>query len=299
MSPALKNFPNVNRPILEDELGKSPYLTFDIMEVSSDNIVLYNTRIYEEENFTPQEFLEKVQRVKRIRTSRDLMFTFFPCSPNEMERNTKLWEFVNGNTNALNYENHKYFILMMPKWLYLFLRYTPLKDVEKAIVTALTGLYAADPDQRIRMEEKLDRGLYLQVKENFYKHFADFEDFTFIVAQDWKLADDINDDYFEKRKRFTSRFDYFFRDNCGNALILPFIYPIYDSRFGQKSALSKTRFDIKLVNSYFTKSDWKRIVLGDSSDELIRIDSEEEPWVNWVKTFQKANRIPSREMNRS
>jgi hypothetical protein len=46
-----------------------------------------------------------------------------------------------------------------------------------------------------------------------------------------------------------------------------------------------------MVNSYFTKSDWKRIVLGESSDELIRIDSEEEPWANWVENFQRANRL--------
>lgn len=265
---------------------------------NTDNIILYNTRIYEEEDFSPAQFLSKVQRVRRIRTSRDLMFTFFPTSPKEMERNIKLWEFVNGNTNALNYENHKYFIVMLPKWLYLFLRYTPQEGVINAMVTALTGLYAADPDQRSRMEEKLDRTLYLRVKENFNAHFSDFEDFSFIVAQDWKLADEINDEYFEKRKRFITRFDYFFRDTCGNALILPFLYPIYDSRFGQKSSFSKTRYEIKLVNSYFTKSDWKRIVLGDSSDELIRIDSEEEPWVNWVKNFQRANRIKALQENR-
>ncbi len=256
-----------------------------------DNIILYNTRIYEEENLSPEEFLTKVSRVKRIRTSRDLMFTFFPATPKEMDRNFKLWEFCNGNTNALNYENHKYFILMFPKWLYLFLRYTPREKVEDAIVVALTGLYAGDPDQRSRMEATLERSLYLRVKENFYEHFSDFEDFTFIVAQDWKLADDINDEYFEKRKKFISRFDYFFRDFCGNALILPFVYPIYDPRFGQKSAFCKTNFEVRLVNSYFTRSDWKRIVQGESSDELIRIDSEEEPWVNWIRNYQRANRI--------
>lgn len=257
----------------------------------SENIILYNTRIYEEENFSPAEFIQKVQRVKRIRTSRDLAFTFYPSTPREMERNLKLWEFVNGNTNALNYENHKYFIVMIPKWLYMFLRYTSRENVINAITIALTGLYAADPNQRSKMEEKLDRQLYLKVKENFNKHFSDFENFTFIVAQDWKLADDINDEYFDKRKRFTSQFDYFFRDNCGNPIILPFIYPIFDPRFGQKSSFSRTRFEVSLVNSYFTKSDWKRIVLGESTDELIRIDSEEEPWANWVKTFLRVNRI--------
>jgi hypothetical protein len=258
---------------------------------SSENIILYNTRIYEEENFSPEEFMQKVKRVKRIRTSRDLMFTFFPTSPREMDRNMRLWEFINGNTNALNYENHKYFIVMVPKWLYLFLRYSTRENVINAIVTALTGLYASNPDQRERMEEKLDRALFLKVKENFYNHFSDFENFTFIVAQDWKLADDINDEYFEKRKKFISRFDYFFRDHCSNPIILPFIYPIFDPRLGQKSPFSKTHYEVRLVNSYFTKSDWKRIVLGESSDELIRIDSEEEPWVNWVNNFRRVNRI--------
>jgi hypothetical protein len=267
-----------------------PKLDHPHME-NTENIILYNTRIYEEENFTPEEFLVKVSRVKRIRTSKDLMFTFFPLSAREMDRNMKLWEFANGNTNALNYENHKYFILMMPRWLYLFLRYTPQKDVINAITIALTGLYAGDPEQRLKMEEKLDRSLYLNVKENFFKYFSDFEDFTFIVAQDWKLADDINDEYFDKRKKFITRFDYFFRDHCGNPLILPFIFPIYDPRFGQKSAFTKTNYEVRLVNSYFTKSDWRRIVLGESSDELIRIDSEEEPWNNWVKNFQRANRL--------
>jgi hypothetical protein len=260
----------------------------------TENIILYNTRIYEEENFSPSEFLGKVSRVKRIRTSRDLMFTFFPTSEREMDRNMKLWEFCNGNTNALNYDNHKYFILMLPKWLYLFLRYTPRERVIDSITIALTGLYAGDPDQRAKMEENLDRTLYLKVKEYFFQYFADFEDFSFIVAQDWKLADDINDEYFEKRKRFISRFDYFFRDHCANPLILPFIYPIYDPRFGKKSSFCKTNFEVRLVNSFFTKSDWKRIVLGESTDELIRIDSEEEPWVNWVKNFQRANRLQHR-----
>ena len=258
---------------------------------NSGNIILYNTRIYEEEDFSPGQFLQKVQRVKRIRTSRDLLFTFFPGSQREMERNNKLWEFVNGNTNALNYENHKYFIVMMPKWLYLFLRYTPLENVIKAIETVLTGLYAAHPDQRSVIEQKIDRALFLKIKENYNKHFADFEDFSFIVAQDWKLADEINDRYFEKRKHFITRFDYFFRDHCSNPLIVPFIYPIFDPRYGHKSAFKRSRYEVRMVNSFFTKSDWKRIILGESSDELIRINSEEEPWVNWVQQFQRINRI--------
>lgn len=256
-----------------------------------ENIILYNTRVYEDDNLSPQFFISKVRKVKRIRTNRDMLFTFYPRTEREMERNMKLWEFANGNHNALNYENHKYFIVMMPKWLYLFLRYTPQQKVVDAIVMALTGLYAGDPDQRPKMEEKLERSIYLRVKENFHNHFAEFENFSFIVAQDWKLADEINDEYFEKRKRFITQFDYFFRDHCSNPLILPFIYPIFDTRFGHKSAFSRTRFEVRMVNSYFTRSDWKRIVLGESSDELIRIDSEEEPWVNWIENFQRANRI--------
>ncbi len=256
-----------------------------------ENIILYNTRIYEEDNLSPQYFIKKVQKVKRIRTNRDMLFTFYPRSTREMERNIKLWEFVNGNHNAMNYENHKYFIVMMPKWLYLFLRYTPQEKVIDAIVTALTGLYAGDPDQRQKMEEKLERSIYLRVVDNYRKHFSEFESFSFIVAQDWKIADEINDEYFEKRKRFVTHFDYFFRDHCSNPLILPFIYPIFDVRFGSKSAFSRTRFEVRMVNSYFTKSDWKRIVQGESSDELIRIDSEEEPWVNWKENFHRANRI--------
>src|ERR1044072_410931 len=98
----------------------------------NENIILYNTRIYEEENFGPEEFFRKVKRVKRIRTSKHLKFTFYPTSQKDMERNLKLWEFVNGNLNALNYENHKYFIVMVPKWLYLFLRYTPQANVNNA-----------------------------------------------------------------------------------------------------------------------------------------------------------------------
>jgi hypothetical protein len=267
--------------------NKTILFPMDIQE----NIILYNTRVYEEDDLSPEYFLKKVKKVKRIRTNRDMLFTFYPRTSREMERNLKLWEFANGNHNALNYENHKYFIVMMPKWLYLFLRYTPREKVVDSIVIALTGLYAGDPDQRQRMEEKLERSIYLKVKENYLNHFKEFENFSFIVAQDWKLADEINDDYFEMRKRFITQFDYYFRDHCGNPLILPFIYPIFDPRFGHKSAFSRTRFEVRMVNSYFTKSDWKRIVLGESSDELIRIDSEEEPWANWVENFQRANRL--------
>jgi len=166
----------------------------------TDNIILYNTRIYEEENLSPQEFLRKVKRVKRIRTSRDLKFTFYPTSQKDIDRNIKLWEYVNGNYNALNHDNQKYFIVMVPKWLYLFLRYTPQAGMMNAIVTALTGLYAGEPTQREWMEKKLERSVFLKVKDNFETHFKEFEDFSFIVAEDWQLADMINDDYFEKKK---------------------------------------------------------------------------------------------------
>lgn len=257
----------------------------------NDNIILYNTRIYEEENFSPEEFLTKVQRVKRIRTSKHLMFNFYPTTKKDIERNMKIWEFVNGNTNALNYENHKYFIVMVPKWLYMFLRYSTQEQVINSMVVALTGLYAGNPEHRQKMEEKLERSLLIKVKDNFEKHFKSFEDFTFIVADDWQLADDINDDYFDKRKRFVSTFDYFFRDHCGNPIIIPHVFPIFDARFGEKSLFAQSQFIIPLVNSYFNKSDWKRIVLGESKDELIRAESEEEPWVNWKKNFLKANRF--------
>jgi hypothetical protein len=257
----------------------------------AENIILYNTRIYEEENLSPQEFLKKVNRVKRIRTSKELAFTFFPASKKENDTNLFLWEFVNGNFNALNHQHQKYFIVMLPRWLYLFLRYSSWENVENCIAVALTGLYAAEPDQREKMEKYLERSLFLKVKDYFNTYFSEFENFTFIVAEDWNLADIINDDYFEKRKRFSLAFDYFFRDNCANPIIIPFIYPIFDSRLNKKSAFSQQDFRIPLVNSYFTKSDWKRIVQGESSDELIRIDSEEEPWVNWKKNFLRANRI--------
>src|SRR5688500_476545 len=164
------------------------------------NIVLYNTRIYEEENHGPKDFMEKVKQVRRIRTSRRLKFTFFPMSPKDMERNERLWEFVNGNLNAMNYD-HKYFIIMFPEWLYLFLRYSPQKSITQSIVVALTGLYAGDPTQREKIEQKLERSLFLKVRENYENYFKEFEDFSFIVAEDWKLADEVNDHYFEKRKR--------------------------------------------------------------------------------------------------
>lgn len=256
-----------------------------------DNIVLYNTRIFEEENMSPPEFMEKVKRVKRIRTSRKLCFTFFPEGAKDMQRNRALWEFVNGNLNALNDEDHKIFITMFPRWMYLFLRYSTWENVMSCITVALTGLYAAEPAQRAMIEAKLDRSLLLQVKDNFAEHFQEFEDFSFIVAQDWQLADDINDDYFDKRKRFISTFDYFFRDQCSNPLILPFIYPIFDTRYPHKSLFNLSRFHIALVHSFFSKSDWRRIVQGNSWDELIRAESEEEPWINWKMNYIKAHRF--------
>lgn len=253
------------------------------------NIVLYNTRIFEEEDLRARDFFEKVRQVKRIRTSRNLKFTFFPTSPKDMERNARLWEYVNGNLNALNYD-HKYFIIMFPEWLYLFLRYSPQKNINDSIVAALTGLYAGEPTHREKIEKKLERSLFLRVREQFDNHFQEFEDFSFIVAEDWNLADEMNDHYFEKRKRFVSRFDYFFRDHCSNPVILPHIYPIYEPRY-ENSMFSKSTFDVPLVNSYFSKSDWRRIVQGNSNDELIRMESEAEPWDQWKKNFLRDNNI--------
>jgi hypothetical protein len=253
------------------------------------NIVLYNTRIYEEENLDPKYFFEKVKLVRRIRTSRNLKFTFFPTSTKDLDRNLHLWEFANGNFNGLNYD-HKYFIIMFPEWLYLFLRYSTLKNVNDCVIAALTGLYAGDPTQREKMEKRLERSTYLQVIQNFHTHFSDFEDFSFITAEDWDLADNINDAYYQKRKLFLSRFDYFFRDQCSNPVILPHVYPVYEPRF-ENSLFNKSTYDVPLVNSYFSKSDWKRIILGDSKDELIRMESEEEPWDNWKKTFIRENKL--------
>lgn len=259
---------------------------FNTMQVKG-NIVLYNTRIFEEEDLRAKDFFNKVKQVKRIRTSRNLKFTFFPTTPKDMERNARLWEYVNGNLNALNYD-HKYFIIMFPEWLYLFLRYSPQKSINDSIVVALTGLYAGEPSQREKIEKKLDRSLFLRVREQFDNHFKEFEDFSFIVSEDWNLADEMNDHYFEKRKRFVSRFDYFFRDHCSNPVILPYIYPIYEPRY-ENSLFSKSTFDIPLVNSYFSKSDWRRIVQGNSNDELIRMESEAEPWDQWKKNFLRDN----------
>lgn len=256
------------------------------------NIVLYNTRIYEEENLHPEQFYNKVKRVKRIRTSKHLKFTFLPTSAKDLERNLKLWEYANGNLNALNYD-HKYFIIMFPEWLYLFLRFSTYQNVMDCITGALTGLYAGEPGRRQKIESKLERSLLLKVKENFETHFNEFEDFSFIVAEDWDLADSINDNYFTKRKRFMSRFDYFFRDKCGNPIILPHIYPIYEPRY-ENSLFAKGSYDVPLVNSYFSKSDWKRIIQGDSKDELIRMESEEEPWDHWKKNFLKDNNLSHR-----
>ncbi|RAV98592.1 hypothetical protein [Pseudochryseolinea flava] len=253
------------------------------------NVILYNTRIYEEENLQPDVFLEKVKLVQRIRTSRQLKFSFLPTSAKDLERNNKIWEFVNGNSNALNYD-HKYFIIMLPDWLHQFLRFSTQKNVMECIVVALTGLYAGEPAMRAKLEKRLERSLYLRVTDYYRQYFSDFEDFSFIVAEDWNLTDQINDEYFQKRKRFISRFDYFFRDHCSNPIVIPHIYPVYDPRYEQ-SMFVKNTFDVPLVNSYFSKSDWKRIILGDSKDELIRMESEAEPWIKWKESFVRENRL--------
>lgn len=262
--------------------------------LSGNNIILYNTRIYEEEDLSPKEFFRRIKRVNSIRTSRRLAFTFYPTSLADLERNYRLWEFINGNFNALNDHEHKYFIVMVPQWLYLFLRYCTKEAMVNSIATALTGFYVARPEHRATMESQLIPEVMRKVKTYFHEHFSEFDSFVFIQSQDAELADAINDDYFEKRKQFISRFDYFFRDHCGNPIIIPYTFPIYDTRYHKTSIFRKGKFDLPLVNSYFTVNDWKKVVLQRGPVHHQSGNFEEEPWYHWKKIFVRENNFNSR-----
>lgn len=254
-------------------------------------IKIFNTEIHEVADLRPTDFLEKVKNVRMIRTGDSSLFTFYPTDKKELERNRLTWEYVNGNLNAMNYEYRYYFCIEFPEWLYLFLKYSTWENVEKSIIVALTGLYTSDPRGRDFIGEQVENDTLIKVKELFRTNFKEFENFVFIQAEDMELMDEINSDYWEKEKLFVSKFDYFFRDNSGNPVILPYIYPVRDYRFKEHSLFTKQKFDVDCTNSYFTDSDWDNIINRDSADRLDRSESQEEPWKRWKNRFISKNKI--------
>lgn len=255
-------------------------------------IKIANTEIHIAAELFPTEFLKRVKNVKMIRTGVTTLFTFYPTDKEQVAQNRRTWEFVNGNLNVFNEQDRHYvFYCEFPAWLYLFLRYSTWDNVQKSIIVALTGLYACNPPGREHMNRQLEPELLTLVKDQFHANFNEFESFVFIQTEDWDLMGEINTDYWKKYDSFLKKFDYYFRDNSGNPILIPHVYPLADTRFKQPSSFQTDKFDVDCSHSYFTESDWNNVLQKDSNDALNRAESEEEPWREWRIKFIEKNRI--------
>lgn len=250
--------------------------------VSPTNIVkVYNLAIHEVAQLGPAAFLERTSSVQFIRSRPGPMFTFYPSSVDEIRKNKRLWECVNGDCNAINTEHRKYFVVEFPEWLYLFLRYTPYNKVEKAIAVALTGWYVYNPHKRDIMKNQLERSVFQEVEKLQSQHFSEFEDFSFIMSDDVSLWDDLNEEYYRKERLFISRYDYLFRDTVGNPILIPYVHPVANGRFLERSIFHYSALNLELESSYFTGGDWQAIVQENTTDSLSRSESKREPWEEW------------------
>jgi hypothetical protein len=268
-----------------------------------------NFKIHEYADISANELLERTKHVKFLRTNDSAVkFSLYPTTEDEMTRNQKIHDYVNGNFNTIH-DSYVYFNLQFPIELYLFLSSRQWTEVERFIYGFLCFLLWDQSEyEKKLMEEQLDHGILKRimkvVKGDDFKQL-ELAYKKYLRTSDPLLKAEYNIQYYRLMIKLGI-----------DPLMFKFVKPIlsslhYPLHYKEHIVSGTSQLRIKIDAAYMrdvyeSTDDWQSIVVTgkDKTDKLLRSESKEEPWKIWEAEYsflhyRQLNPSPSKRRKKS
>ena len=245
------------------------------------NIVLIDPYIHKQANLTRSVFLERVKYVKYLRTQvNNYYISFYITSLYEYNNLIKFYKLV--NEGIFDFDNHKVFAIAVQPKLYNWFKTTSLEIIQKQISCWMASSYFFRPELRSIQKEQVYMPLFEEEMRIINLYYSEFQLPDFKALQE--LFFDLNDESIftevdKCNKKYIEVCNLFYGSNPPDFLTSPFDYEILPD-WGVNSI-----HNFEFIQSYMNENDWKRIIYGNSEDDMHRSESIDELWYKWKHTF--------------
>lgn len=275
---------------IDRDLNFSQLTNTAIREYLAESVWLPNLHIHNHAKISPAELIDRTSKVEQLRQSDSaIAFTFYPTSDEELQRNRAIFDYANGNYNALH-DRYIYFNVKFPLDFLFFLRSKPWDVVERSVHAYLALLHWSDKDSQKHIEEQVERKTLrsvIQITKGdvFQKMNAKWKSYH-KGGGGPQLRGEFNELYFKTMIALGL-----------DPLIFPYIQDVlrqvqHPIHLSEVIFSKSSDFAIKLTAAYMRdvyeeRDDWRRIVVegAEKNDNLQRAESNPTPWKNWFDEY--------------
>jgi hypothetical protein len=248
-----------------------------------ENIFIIDPFVHKKTKLSRDEFLNRFQFVKAIRT-RNQELSFYFDSPDKWE-NIEHFHYLinNGDFSKQKISRQIPFAFSIPKLLFNWMKETPLLILQKQIMFWLSGYYVFNSFREFIPGELLPH-IWNEVSDIVNKYYpADF-------IERFKEEDEFdNYDLYKKRneentKLYLEAAKLFIGRPLPEIFFTPNKNPIIFDRELNWGLNDKLQFEYSI--SYLTKEDWDNIIINEIADDLLRNESDREMFGKWKHTYK-------------
>lgn len=211
------------------------------------------------------QFLDLIDHVEALRTREVLQFTTYPTTKEEFNNNLKLWDYLNKDRNSLNDKNHFIFNVRFPKFLYNLLKFSKRNKIRSFLELSIALKYIITPQKREILRSQIYEPIFDKAMNIVDKYFYDYLPSS---QFNQKYLDSNPNFYFSQLKKQAEKV---YGEIIGNSSMFNILFCL-DKNF---------LIDIKLETAYMNDRDWKKIILMNQKDSLMRAESKKETIEAW------------------
>lgn len=273
----------------------------------SEKIFIIDPFLHKNANISRDEFLNRIELVKAIRTQ-NYQLSFYFDSQNKWENIEHFHYIVNNGDFSKQKLRHKFpFAFEIPSLLYKWMRDNPVQIIQKQILFWLSGYYVFNPFKEFVPKELLEP-IWKEVLNIINEYYPKDYESSFVIE------DDFEEDLVSFRELHKKNIEYYLKTSkTFTGKELPEIFkdpsmnPLAFDRENKWGLNNDLQFNYSI--SYFSKMDWitiitrdekelteefgiddpkeiKQILENGETDQLLRVESNKEMFDKWKYTYK-------------
>ena len=243
--------------------------------------VLIDPWVHKKTKLSREQFLDKVDYVKSIRTAFNSSYISFYIT--SVDENNNLLKFHNLiNKGIFDFRDYHVFAVAIQPKLYNWFKTTTITVIQKQITCWLAGAYFFRPDKREIQKQQIYLPLFEEILKIVENHYSDFElpDFKLLEQKLWSENDEtIFDEHDKCIEKYLTVCKEVYNSEPPEFLRSPFDYE------NIKEWGVNEYHNFEFVEAYFSERDWENIVVGNSKDDLHRVESRDDLWLKWKHIY--------------
>lgn len=278
---------------LTDEYGETGLSKLVNRALSNDinrKVWVSNLDIHQYAKLKAEEFYSRMHNVQFLRKADALLFTFYPTSKDEMKGNKRVYDYINGDFNAIH-DNYVYFSVKFPVDLYHFLKLKSWDEVQSSIVGCLAFHYwLSEEHEKSTIERNVEPEILRKAIQ--LTKTDEFKGLKEGVGGRRKLKNRVIESEAFLRTMYKLGID---------PIIYPFLASLFDRQnypFRYQDEMNwQADFEVKLSagymrNLYDSSDDWQAIIINATSkDSLKRNEGSKWPLLQWRSDFEYYNNL--------